>query len=312
MSYIHQYYPSGYLVFQEGGDAGKVCADHMNRTVPREEVGRVLEKLGQSMCAMLEYKELGNIRIQEDEEEGNRDIRYVDMVGPMSAGSKRDGGRSFVEVPCAKRQVLKVSCAGGLACGRRPAHVPSEERSREPGFVGASGAAPALHGDWPWHAALYKNGQHVCDGALIGEDWLMTTRSCFQGQGRSRWVARFASVRLGSRAPWEQRRRVVGMVKAPVEGSSLVLLKLDRAVELSDFARPVCLPSSDEFVHLGAPCVTLGWDAREEGLRAVHLGPAARETCEEESEVPANTICTQEKADSKTCYVSRPICRRHL
>ena len=51
------------------------------------------------------------------------------------------------------------------------------------------------------------------------------------------------------------------MVKAPVEGSSLVLLKLDRPVELSDFARPSCLPSSDEFVHLGAPCVTLGWDA---------------------------------------------------
>ncbi len=84
-SYVHQYYRSGYLVFQEGGEAGKVetklfkrsfphmilnlisqkvCADHMNRTVPREEVGRVLEKLGKSMCTMLEFKDLEDIRIK--------------------------------------------------------------------------------------------------------------------------------------------------------------------------------------------------------------------------------------------------------
>jgi hypothetical protein len=39
----------------------------------------------------------------------------------------------------------------------------------------------ALHGDWPWHAVLYKNGIHVCDATIIGEQWLMTTASCFQG-----------------------------------------------------------------------------------------------------------------------------------
>ena len=32
-----------------------------------------------------------------------------------------------------------------------------------------------------------------------------------------------------------------------------------------------------------------------EQLRVTSLEPAARETCEEESEVAANTICTQEK-----------------
>ncbi len=36
----------------------------MNRTVPREEVGRVLEKLGKSMCTMLEFKDLEDIRIK--------------------------------------------------------------------------------------------------------------------------------------------------------------------------------------------------------------------------------------------------------
>ena len=65
---------------------------------------------------------------------------------------------------------------------------------------------------------------------------------------------------LGSRAPWEQKQRIVGMVKSPVEGNSIVLLKMDQPVVFSDFARPICLPSSDEFIHMGASCVTLAWD----------------------------------------------------
>ena len=52
------------------------------------------------------------------------------------------------------------------------------------------------------------------------------------------------------------------MVKTPVEGNSIVILKMEQPVFFSDFARPVCLPSSDEFIHMGATCVTLGWSGQ--------------------------------------------------
>ena len=68
-SYVHQYYKSGYLVYQEGGEAGKVCVDHMNKTVPKSEVGRVLNKLGESMCYTLEYRDLVSIEIMVDSEQ---------------------------------------------------------------------------------------------------------------------------------------------------------------------------------------------------------------------------------------------------
>ena len=61
-------------------------------------------------------------RNQEEDEKGNAvdatedQIRYVDMMGPMSED------RSFVEVPCHSRSVVKVECKN-LECGRRPAHV---------------------------------------------------------------------------------------------------------------------------------------------------------------------------------------------
>ena len=158
-------------------------------------------------------------------------------------------------------------------------------------------------------------------------------------QGKAKWAARFATVRLTSRAPWEQKRRIVGMVKSPVEGNSVVILKMDSPVVFSDFTRPICLPSSDDFIHLGATCVTLGWGAKSEfrakfklhlitpyslihqfceiikidddypvavagqQLHVVGLEPAPREKCEEESEVAANTICTQEKVEGAECRV---------
>ena len=68
-SYVHQYYKSGYLVYQEAGEAGKVCVDHMNKTVPKSEVGRVLNKLGESMCNTLEYRDLVSIDIMVDNEQ---------------------------------------------------------------------------------------------------------------------------------------------------------------------------------------------------------------------------------------------------
>ena len=177
-SYVHQYYKSGYLVYQEGGAAGKVCADHMNKTVPKTEVGKVLNKLGVSMCNMLEYRDLINIEIVVDEEGKNAevepDIRYVDMVGPMS------DEKSFIDVPCASKEVVKIECES-LECGRRPAHVKTESLARKYINDPYSRWTSALHGDWPWHVALYKNGQHVCDGSLMSERWIVTTASCFQG-----------------------------------------------------------------------------------------------------------------------------------
>lgn len=39
----------------------------------------------------------------------------------------------------------------------------------------------AALGDWPWHAALLKDGVHVCDATVVHPQWLLTSASCFQG-----------------------------------------------------------------------------------------------------------------------------------
>ena len=62
-------------------------------------------------------------------------------------------------------------------------------------------------------------------------------------------------------APWEQERRIIGMVKSPMKGNQLVLIKMESAVIYSDFVRPVCL-ARDHEAWISGPtsrCLFLGW-----------------------------------------------------
>lgn len=74
---------------------------------------------------------------------------------------------------------------------------------------------------------------------------MLTTDSCFQGQSKAIWMAVFGTVRLSSTSPWTQRRRIVGMIKSPVEGSTAALIRLETPVTFSDFVRPICLPDDN-------------------------------------------------------------------
>jgi len=79
-------------------------------------------------------------------------------------------------------------------------------------------------------------------------------------QGQAHWVARLGSVRLSSDAPWEQERRITGMIKSPKRYNDLVLIKLESAVIFSDFVRPICLAVDN--LPWSAPssrCLFLGW-----------------------------------------------------
>lgn len=84
------------------------------------------------------------------------------------------------------------------------------------------------------------------------------------------------------------------MIKSPVEGNSIVLLKLDQPILFSDFARPICIPEDDDFVPDLNHCVTLGWSLESEQLAKTYVNPTDKEICEEISEVSPNTICTKE------------------
>lgn len=117
--------------------------------------------------------------------------QYVRMKDPTASEI------TFIRTSCQSKRVLHVSCSD-LECGVQTAH-------------GTQGVQllnkMSSHGDWPWHAALFKQDVHVCDATIVNENWLLTTGSCFQGQPKAEWIARVGSVRLGGVSPWQQERR---------------------------------------------------------------------------------------------------------
>ena len=54
--YVHRYHPTGHLVYQKSGRAGKICADDLNKTVTADQMESALNDLGESTCRSLDYR----------------------------------------------------------------------------------------------------------------------------------------------------------------------------------------------------------------------------------------------------------------
>ncbi|TGZ57939.1 Atrial natriuretic peptide-converting enzyme [Temnothorax longispinosus] len=280
--HVAKYNKEGYVVFNEKGTIGKLCTANLNATLPETEMDNVLQTAASSLCTLLTYTGVASVEVRTDDEE---DVPYVYMEDPSAPEI------TFVRAPCPSKEVLYVRCSD-LECGIQS--------------LRANGGTNGLNkiaepGDWPWHVALFKEGVHVCDATLVADNWLLTTAYCFQGQPKAEWSARLGVVRLSSTSPWEQERRIVGMIKSPVEGTT-VLVKLDRPVTtFSDFVRPVCLPSSEDPPSNTSQCNTLGWARNRDVLQRVQLKQSAMEKCENISIPSVNSVCTEQAYSTDDC-----------
>ncbi|KAI4462163.1 transmembrane protease serine [Holotrichia oblita] len=272
--HLTRYHSSGFVIFNEKGDVGKLCTENLNRSLNANKTIVVLQTVAASLCRTLSYKKVSTVHVETDTENG---IPYVSMKDPTAAEI------SFIRGPCNSKQVMKITC-DELACGTQATHSSSSSRLNK----------MAYQGDWPWHAALFKEDVHLCDGTLISPEWVITTTSCFQGQPKAEWIVRLGTIRLSASSPWQQERRVVGMVKSPVEGSTVALIRLEEPLVMSDFVRPICLPKENFGVKESLMyCNTLGWTKNRDQLQRVQVRIGRMDKCENKSISSVNSICTE-------------------
>ncbi|KAI8435098.1 hypothetical protein MSG28_003492 [Choristoneura fumiferana] len=281
---------AGLAVWAERGRAGKLCA------APYDQDRRALASVGASLCKAMTFKGVVSTEAVPDTEADfeNHHIdradqpEYVEVVDPFAAEI------SFLKSECPEKRVIRVVC-DQLECG-----LPAARGSEAAGGVEGLPRS-ARPGDWPWHAALLRAHVHACDAALVHPAWLITTASCFQGQPKAEWTARLGTVRIQSTTPWQQERRVVGMVRSPVEGSMLALVRLEEPVEMTDFVRPACLPMDGVGVGDYEVCNSLGWTRNRDQLQRIHIVASPMHNCENVSIATVNGICAEPLYNQDDC-----------
>lgn len=94
------------------------------------------------------------------------------------------------------------------------------------------------------------------------------------------------------------------MVRSPVEGSMLALVRLEEPVEMTDFVRPACLPMDGMGVGDYEVCNSLGWTRNRDQLQRIHVVASPMHSCENVSIATVNGICAEPLYNQDDCDVS--------
>ncbi|XP_026116560.1 transmembrane protease serine 6 [Carassius auratus] len=135
------------------------------------------------------------------------------------------------------------------------------------------GGTDAVEGEWPWQASLQINGRHICGGALVSAQWVVSAAHCFSDDrffSPSVWTVYLGKLRLYGNSQTEEAIRVSHIhlhhyYDDETHDYDVALLRLVRPVWSGTLAHPVCLPPQTHQLEPDVLCWVTGWGALREG-----------------------------------------------
>ncbi|NXW21502.1 OVCH2 protein, partial [Circaetus pectoralis] len=167
-----------------------------------------------------------------------------------------------------KSYPLKTSETSVLSVSDGICGVPSNQ----PRFIFSRiiGGEEAVPYSWPWQVSVQISDEHICGGAVLAKEWVVTAAHCFNSKElyRDLWMVVTGLHEL-TEQEYRQKRSVKQYIIHPsfnktTMDSDIALLQLAEPLEFNHYVRPVCLPAKEEAVQPSRVCVVTGWGAHEE------------------------------------------------
>ncbi|XP_051987442.1 polyserase-2-like [Xyrauchen texanus] len=160
---------------------------------------------------------------------------------------------------------LSVSCSGlpAITSTAAPATTTAAPvvcgRAKLNPSVGGNNSL-ASTGVWPWMASLQLNGSHICGGAMVAEQFVMSSSSCFsRSANASDWTVILGRLFQNGINPNEVSVKVANITISNSTGDNIAVLQLASAPKLSDFIQPICVDLEDSTFSANSPCWVAGW-----------------------------------------------------
>lgn len=179
-------------------------------------------------------------------------------------------------------------------CGRTK--FPSKRMNNCRGRV--VGGKEASKGSQPWIAAIYRDGKFVCGGSMINDEWVLTAAHCVTKPNlavfdRASFKLVLGIHDLAVNDSSVQTHLASEVIKHPefkysTYNADVALIRLARRAKITDFVRPVCLPSvksERQLFKQNRLAMVAGWGktssrSRADKLQELCIPLAKRSDCE--------------------------------
>uniref|UniRef100_A0A8C0G4I4 Peptidase S1 domain-containing protein n=1 Tax=Bubo bubo TaxID=30461 RepID=A0A8C0G4I4_BUBBB len=127
--------------------------------------------------------------------------------------------------------------------------------SNQPRFIFSRiiGGEEAVPYSWPWQVSVQISDEHVCGGAVLAREWVVTAAHCLNSKSVKQYI-------------------IHPSFNKTTMDSDIALLQLAEPLEFNPYVGPVCLPAKEEAVQPSRVCVVTGWGAHEAGMQSLEKG----------------------------------------
>ncbi|XP_027693323.1 plasma kallikrein-like isoform X2 [Vombatus ursinus] len=167
------------------------------------------------------------------------------------------------------RIVYRTECTSGYTL--RMCKTPSISVCAKRASTRIVGGAGSSSQEWPWQASLQvklRTQSHACGGSVIGNQWVVTAAHCFDDLPSPDIWRIYTGIlnqsEIQAATPFFRPRKIIihPQYKISETRHDIALIKLEAAMNFTDFQKPICLPSKEDMPY--TTCWVTGWGYTQE------------------------------------------------